>query len=431
MKSKWMSPIRTLLFLGVAGTFGTASAGVLQVGPVSHSPDAAGTSKFAFDVANTGATAVSGLHVYINGQDGSATCASATSNGHTFAIAGELGAGDSVECAGAASGASTSITVLGKGSNGAQLNYTAHEVQLAAAVPAQPLAGILLGAVFNDTNTNQVFDAGETISLSYTIFNFGNTALSSIVVSDDFNPSGAGISCPQTALAVGASMYCTSTHTITAGEANSASISDNANVDGVAPGNQTVNSSDSVIRTGSSQAEIRALKSPLFAQDNDGNKVAGPGDLVAYTFAIKNSGSLVLSPVTMTEADPSRIDSPITCNSTTVGGIPFTGLGTGALAVGDTILCSATYTITTTDVTNGEADNLVNITGQPLVGGVPSGGVASGSAASVLVVPAAPPPPPPAPVTPSPVNDWRALLLLGLGLLGVGVLTTRRKAQKR
>jgi hypothetical protein len=147
---------------------------------------------------------------------------------------------------------------------------------------------------------------------------------------------------------------------------------------------------------------------------------------VSYTFAIKNSGSLVLNPVNMTEPDTTRLDGGVfTCDATTLDGVSFSGMGTGTLNVGDTVLCHATYTIGSVDVTAGEADNLANITGQPTIGGVPSGGLASGSAASALVVPAAPP----VAVVPSPVNDWRALVLLALGLMGAGFFMTRRKQQ--
>jgi hypothetical protein len=424
MNNDWKNRTRTSLFLALAVTLGSAQAGVLEVGQLAHSAKAARNGTVTFNVANAGAEQIADVNVYVNGQNFAGACSNVTARGNAFAPAGALAAGDSVDCSGAIAGHASSITVQGKGANGATLGYTAHQVFSTAAVPSQSRVGILLGAVFNDTDLDQHFDANETISLSYTVFNFGNTALSSISVSDDL---GTVISCPQTTLAIGGSMKCTGTHTISAGEASGVAISTTATVDAQGAGTQFINSDDSVIRTSTTAAEVRGLKSPLFTQDNDGNTVAGPGDLVHYTFAIKNSGSLMLNPVNMLEADPTRIDGNITCDSTTLDGAPFSGLGTGALNVGDAVLCSADYTITDADVQAGEADNLANITGQPIVAGNPSGGVASGSAASALVVPAGPQ----LTAAPTPVNDWRALLLLALGMLGIGFVASRRKTQTR
>lgn len=418
MKNFGSSRNRTLLFLAMAAaSIGTANAGV-EVGHVNR---ASGSNAVSFAVANSGAAQVGDLQVYLNGHGSAVSCANLTAHGSAFALGGALDAGDSVACSGAVSGQSASITASGNGADGVPFSYTAHQIYQPAAVPAQALVGILLGAVFNNTDADSpaAFDAGETISLSFTVFNFGNVALSGIAVSDSL---GTTISCPGTSLAVGASMDCTGTYVIAGANVGAGAISDDATVTANGPGSLTANSDDSVIRTPTTAAEIRGLKSPRLTQDNDGNNVAGLGDLVGYTFAVKNSGSLALSPVNMTEPDPSRINGgTITCNATTLGGSAFSGLGTGTLNVGDTVLCAASYTIQALDVTAGEADNLANITGQPQFGGV-----ASGSAASAFVVPAAPPPAPP---TPSPVNDWRAMLLLGLGLLAVGFGVTRRRKQ--
>lgn len=417
MKVNRMSRNRKLLFVALAAaSIGVANAGV-EVGPLSRT---AGNNAFTFAVANSDSTPVDNVNVFLNGHSGGVACAAVTSLGSAFAFGGGLAAGDSVECSGAATGHTASITAVGNGAGGVPLSYTAHQIYSPAAVPAQASVGILMGAVFNNTDGDvpAAFDTGETISLTYTIFNFGNVALSSIVVSDDIVPATV-ITCPQTTLAVGASMKCTGTHTITAAENGAVVISDNGNVTAHGPGSLTANSDDSVTRTPSTAAEIRGLKSPRLLQDNDGNGVAGPGDLVGYTFAVKNSGSLVLNPVNMTEPDPSRIDGTITCAATTLDGNAFSGLNTGTLNVSDTVLCSATYTIQTTDANAGTANNLAQITGQP-----PFGGVASGSAASAFVVPTAPPPAPP---TPSPINDWRAMLLLGLGLLALGFGVARRR----
>ncbi|HET8899562.1 MAG TPA: hypothetical protein VFN09_12395 [Rhodanobacteraceae bacterium] len=191
---------------------------------------------------------------------------------------------------------------------------------------------------------------------------------------------GMIISCPGNTLDVGAGMVCSGTYTIPT--SGLGVIAETVYVDGTAPDATAVFAHDSVIRTPTTGSEVRALKSPLLTADNDHNGQASAGDTLAYTFAIKNSGNSVLDPVTLTEPDPSRIDSPISCAATTLGGAAFGGLGLpvgsgGALPVGDTVLCTASYTIQSTDVAAGVVHNQAHVSGQP-----PFGGSAGGSAAS-------------------------------------------------
>ncbi|HET8941464.1 MAG TPA: hypothetical protein VFN13_05705 [Rudaea sp.] len=418
MKSYMASGTRTLLFAALAAaSIGMANAGTLDVGQVSQST-AASNGTFNFAITNNGSTPSSDVRVFV-GSQAAVSCANSTAQGNAFALQGTLDAGDSVQCSSSSTATMNrdlSITVLAKDHNGVPFTQTAHQIFSTAAVPNQAVVGILVGGVFVDTDSDQTFDAGETINFSYTVFNLGNVALAGLSVTDDLMTP---ISCPASSLTVGQSMVCNGTYTITAGDVGAGQVSNEGYVDGTSP---VASSSDSIFRTGSSAAEIRALKSPLLSQDKDGNGVAGPGDVVAYTFAMKNSGSLPLNPVNMIEADPTRIDGTITCNSTTLGGSAFSGLGTGALPVGDTILCSAAHTITQADVTSGQAANLVNITGQTQFAS------ASGSAASKFVVP---PAPDSVSKAATPINDWRAMLLLGLGLLAAGALVTRRKQQGR
>ena len=421
MKNYMVGRYRTLLCLALtAATMGTAAASTLDVGLVSrasaHSPDG-----MSFTISNYGFAPTSDMRVYLNGRTG-ARCAATTAQGKSFALSGALAAGDSVQCsapAAAIDGHEASITVLGRDQDGATFSHTAHQGYSTAAVPTQPIINIIIGAVFNDTNSNNTFDVGESIDYTYTLYNFGNAALTGVTVTDSL---GTTISCPGTTLAVGATMDCSGTHVITAADTTGGPVGNDAFVDTDQVG---ADSSDSSIKSSSGKSEIKGVKVPLLSQDNDFNNVATVGDLVTYNFAIKNSGSEDFNPVNMTEADPTRIDGPITCNATTVKGAAFSGLGTGALAVGDSVLCTAVHTITSADVTGGQATNLVNITGQP-----PFGGVASGSAASFFVVP----PPPDLPdYVAVPVNNWRAMLLLALGLLAVAgvVVTQRRKRRER
>lgn len=433
MQRKWLSHTRAVLFLGIVAAVGTANAGALEVSHVTPSASAAGNNGLVFVVANRSATQVSDVQVYLNGQDATATCTGATSAGSTFALADGLGAGDNVVCSGASSGGSTSITVAGTDANGAPLVHTVNAAQLTAAAPDKAIVGIAPSFVFNDeSNTDGLFDAGETVSLTYTVINFGNVGLSNIAVSDSL---GSTVSCPQTTLAVGGATVCSATHTITAAEDGLPNLSANFDVFADGPGGQSTNDGLSFILFPNNSNQLFALNSPRLADDVDGNGVAGPGDLVEYTFSVTVSSSRDVNDLTMAMTVPASIDTPITCNGTTVDGAAFTGLppsGDGFLAAGDTILCSADYTITQADADSADRKliSTVNATAQPLTaGGADVGPRSSGNGAGNFPIPTAPVVAVNA--VPTPVNDWRALLLLGLGLVMVMVVSTRRKFHKR
>lgn len=411
---------RTLLFLALAMvTSGAANAGALQVTRVGQVPGATAGGVAIQTIANHSGAALQDARVFIDGRS-AANCDATTAQGHPFHAAGRLRDGDSVRCSGPASSIHASVNVLARSENGAPFASTAHQTAVTADLSQQAEIGLLMGAVFNDgsSGTPGAFDAGETIDYTFTVLNPGNVELDYITLTDDL---GLTITCPTDTLAAGASMVCSGTYTIPANAPPV--IAETGYVDGTVPDVTTAHASDSVIRTAVSGSEIRALKSPLLSADRDHDGQASAGDLLAYTFAIKNSGNSVLDPITLTEPDPSRIDGPIICAATTLGDAPFAGLGLpvgsgGALPVGDTVLCTATYTIQPDDVTAGVVHNQVNVSGQPSFGGI-----ASGSAASTFTLP------PPAAVTPTvpvPANDWRALLLLGLGLLAAGIACGRR-----
>lgn len=425
MKSYKAKCTRTLLFVSlVAGALGVANAGTLTVGPVSQaSAQVAGAEAFSFAVSNHGSTPASDVRVMLDGL-AAVTCAGTTAQGHAFALSGALAAGDSVACTGrsvATDGRSdASITVLGQSPSGTAIHHTAHATYatLGGAPPNQSSVALLLGAIANDVDTSGgQLENGDTIDYSFTVLNFGNVALENLVVTDDL---GTAITCPGTTLAVDASMVCTSTYNVTA----TGTVINTGYVDGNSVAGAAVFADNAAIRSTAGSAEIRAWKSPMLIQDSDSNGVAGIGDIVEYTFAIKNSSGVQLNTVNLTEDDPSRIDGGITCNTTTLGGNDFSGgLNVSGLVPGDTLLCYANYTIAQIDVDNGSAGNAASVSGSPPFGGI----LITGSAVSLFVIP---PAPPLAPSLPVPLDDWRAMLLLGLGLLAAAFAVTYRKRQR-
>ena len=105
--------------------------------------------------------------------------------------------------------------------------------------------------------------------------------------------------------------------------------------------------------------------------DGNGNHFGEVGDVLNYGFMIENVGSQDLQTVYL--LDPQVSD--LVCDATTLGGQPIrvwinseifgSSFGSDALshlAVGDSVMCFATHTLTATDVARGRVVNTATST---------------------------------------------------------------------
>ncbi|MCB1554850.1 MAG: hypothetical protein KDJ14_13665 [Xanthomonadales bacterium] len=256
-------------------------------------------------------------------------------------------------------------------------------VSVAAALgPGEGIVLVAGGAVHNDTDIDGVLDAGESIDYHYTVLNLGDLDLSALALTD---VSGA-VSCPQPTLAVGASMVCTRNYVISAADQTAGIVVNQVDVDGMDSLARDVAASDVLVSLNlAGRAGIRVFKSPRIIDDADGNSVTSVGDLIEYTFVIKNSGAEQLTAVNLTEPDPGRIDTPITCAAQTLGGQAFSGNGSGTLISNDVLLCTAQYTVRMSDADIRQVLNVAEVEGT-----APIAGSVIGTAASTVVVPVPP-----------------------------------------
>ena len=343
-------------------------------------PSAAAAGAFGFSVANEGTTPFDSVRL-VSDPGHAVQCAERTAQSRAFAAGGLLSAGDRVTCttqpvAGLHHAAGISV-IASSGSAPAQVRHVTFTAR-PAATPSQGIVVLAAGAILQDTNTDGNLDAGETIAYDYSVINLGTLALSGLAVTDN----DGTVTCPQTTLASGANMVCTRNHAISATEAGAGIVVNQADISGT-DGAGPVAGGDLVVTFNlGGTAGIRMFKSPLLFDDADSSGYASTGDLLRYTFVVKNSNAQSLSAVNVVEPDPTRIDTPITCAATTLGGQAFAGLGSGVLQSNDVVLCTADYTITASDASSGSADNLAESSGQPAIGTL-----ASGSGASAVVIP--------------------------------------------
>ena len=250
-------------------------------------------------------------------------------------------------------GTTTSVSIpRSSGTNAQQQNITCTFTNTAkpAAVSVDKQAGAVTDVDGNGT------DVGDRVTYTFVVTNTGGAPLTSVSVSD---PKLAGaspavtISCPTSALAIGASMTCTASgpYTMTQADVDAGAVTNTATATGTPPTGPAVTGTDLNTVPVASNPSISVDKTASSIRDLDGN---GPdvGDTITYAFSVTNTGNVTLTAVAVT--DP--LLGTITCPTTT-------------LAPGQTSACTPiVYTITAADVTARVRNNTATVSGRPPVG---------------------------------------------------------------
>ncbi len=361
----------------------SAMAGELQVRGLSADAMA---GPFHFQVRNAGSQRLEGLRFHLS-TGHQVTCPSLTEQGRGFAPPqAALEAGDRIDCRATgpmpAGGARTAFAVSGRAADGYAQVQTVTLAVRGTTTPDQGFVVLIAGAVHEDGNGDGLLDAGETIDYHYTVINVGTLALSGLAVTD----LAGAVTCPQTILAVDADLVCTRTYVVSATDQAAGEVINEIEVLGSDSLGQDVQGGDLVVRLNlQGRAGLSVFKSPLLLDDGDGNGFPSVGDVLRYRFVTKNNNAESLTDVDLVEPDPDLIDGPIVCPATTLDGAPFSGLGSGALASMDTLMCSATYTIQPADGVAGQVVNLVEASANALIAGA-----VTATGASLVLLPGQP-----------------------------------------
>ncbi|MDR0783311.1 MAG: DUF11 domain-containing protein, partial [Propionibacteriaceae bacterium] len=171
---------------------------------------------------------------------------------------------------------------------------------------------------------------GDLIEYSIRVENTGNVSLTQLAVTD---PLIADLTCGTTTLEPNASMTCTGTYAITQADLDAGKVDNTAGVSGRAPGGALVTGEDSTT-VGLTQALV-----PMSLVKTANRDSLVLGQVVTYTFAVKNNANVTLHDLIIMEDtfSGSGTISAITCLATT-------------LAPGASTTCSATYTVSQADV---------------------------------------------------------------------------------
>lgn len=171
---------------------------------------------------------------------------------------------------------------------------------------------------------------GQTVTYTVTATNDGYEALSNFTVADVPTPDG-GFSCSPTGsvLAIGASVVCTGTHTITQPDLDGGSLSDTATANGTSAAGQLVTASASDSVTAAQNPQLTLTKTDNLHTYN------APGQVVTYTITATNTGNVTLSNVQV--SDTPSLDG-FTCPTPVA-----------TLSPGGVITCTGTHTVTLDD----------------------------------------------------------------------------------
>lgn len=216
-------------------------------------------------------------------------------------------------------------------------------------------------------------DAGDTITYNFEVTNTGDVTITMLTITDagpTFNGvAGSGfpaINCPLSTLLPQQVTTCTATYTLSQTDVDNAiiggvdAVQNSAIASGDDPdGTNTDSLSDDAMQTIAADSSIEVSKSasaPTVVNGADPTLV-DPGDTIAYQLDVANTGNTTLSNVLVSDSI-----ATVVCPATTDLGAPFVNDGTAQLAVGDSITCTASYTLLQSDLDAGGVVNTADVT---------------------------------------------------------------------
>ncbi|MFK3647734.1 hypothetical protein ACI2IY_04775, partial [Lysobacter enzymogenes] len=226
-----------------------------------------------------------------------------------------------------------------------------------------------------DTDNSGGVSLGDTLTYTITAKNTGNTTLTNVVISDD-KIAPASTTCAS--VAPGGTCVLTGTYTVVQADVDAGKVLNSALVTDptVCPAGSTdpkckTNHEEPITATPS--LELTKTAGAIVDTDTPANGAGDVGDTVAYTFAVKNTGNVVLTNVNVTD--------PL------LPSLACTAIATLAPGASQTLTCTSgnVYTLTQTDVNNGKVDNTATGTGT-----TPSGGTVSDTDSKTVTISAAP-----------------------------------------
>jgi uncharacterized repeat protein (TIGR01451 family) len=230
-------------------------------------------------------------------------------------------------------------------------------------------------AVSKSSSTASFAAAGATVDYDFLVTNAGNVTLSGISVTDtETAPASQSnlspVDCPQTSLPPGGHETCTATYTVTQADLDNGSVHDSATATGTPPG--PAGTTGTPVVSGPSTATVEATQQAALSvvKSSPTKSYSAVGDVIDYDFLVTNTGNVTMSSISVTDkqsAPAGSLTSGPTCPAAT-------------LAPGASEVCTATYTVTQTDLNNGSVSDSATASGT-----APSGSTSTSGSSSATV----------------------------------------------
>ncbi|RZK75100.1 MAG: DUF11 domain-containing protein, partial [Pedobacter sp.] len=189
---------------------------------------------------------------------------------------------------------------------------------------------------------------GNTITYNFTISNIGDVALNNITLVDA--KLGLNKTLPGT-LAIGESMNHTEIYTLTQADKDLGSVTNTASVKSKSPaGNDITDVSGTDASNDNATVVTVNAPSGLELTKVANNTVGKVGDVINYTLVVKNTGTVTLSNVVVTDA---KADAGSILPASIVTLLP-----------GASVSLTAKHTLTQTEVDNGSFSNQASVSGK-------------------------------------------------------------------
>ncbi len=229
---------------------------------------------------------------------------------------------------------------------------------------AAPAMNITKTAISVDSDTTEPFEvnaAGDVITYSITVANTGNTTLTEVSVDDtllsnaDCDGTAAGPQTTEFTIAVGATLTCTGSYTVTQDDIDAGGNHDGADEGtafdalrniATAESTQTEPDTDDAIVPVDRSPSLNITKTAI-SVDSDTTapfEVNAAGDVITYSITVANTGNTTLTEVSVDDLLLSNEDCDAAAGPQTT---EFT------IAVGATLTCTGSYTVTQDDIDAG------------------------------------------------------------------------------
>ncbi|MEV6125185.1 hypothetical protein AB0M23_32535, partial [Streptomyces sp. NPDC052077] len=202
--------------------------------------------------------------------------------------------------------------------------------------------------------------AGDEITYSFTVTNTGNVTLTDVKIDEgEFTGSGdlGAVDCPEegtASLAPGDTVTCTAVYTVTQADVDAGSVENSATATGTPPSGEPPVSPPSEVTVETDDAPGLSVVKSATTQEPDKLVL---GEEITYSFVVENTGNVTVKDVKVDEGEFS--------GSGDLGAMDCPAEGTAALAPGETMTCTASYTVTQADVDAGSITNSATATGVP------------------------------------------------------------------